>query len=97
MAVKTTQQLRDEYETRRKQYNKTTKFEITMQIEVVDVGDVPADASSINAAAIKAVKNISFGDVIQVLESHTSQLTSSNGLTTKKPFGDVNIVPKRTW
>ncbi len=51
-----------------------------MQIEVVDVGDVPADASTINASAIKAVKNISFEGVIQVLECRTSQKTFPNGI-----------------
>jgi len=69
----------------------TTKFEITMALEVVDVGDVPADTSSLNTAIIKAVKSISNGKVVQVLESHTSQLTFPNGLSLK--FKDETGVP----
>lgn len=63
--------------------SKTTKFKITMELEVADIGNVPVDESSLNAAMIKAAKSISDGKMIQVLNSHTSQLTFPNDLKIK--------------
>lgn len=64
--IKTTEQLRQKLAKERKQRSKATKFEITMQVKVKDVGDVPADRKALQEAITKATENISFGDVIQV-------------------------------
>ncbi|MEK0336602.1 MAG: hypothetical protein QQN41_04110 [Nitrosopumilus sp.] len=42
---------------------KTTKFKITMEIEVKDVGDVPADTSTLRESIHKATENISWDNV----------------------------------
>ena len=41
----------------------TTKFKITMEIEVKDVGDVPADTSALRKSSHKATENISWDNV----------------------------------
>ena len=58
----------------------TTKFEITMTVEVVDVGNVQASSGALHTSVIKAVEGISTGDVIKVIKAHTSQLTFPKGL-----------------
>ena len=54
----------------------TTKFEITMTVDVVDVGDVPTDASALSNAVKEAVEGISSGDVVKVIDIATGTHTS---------------------
>jgi len=72
---KTTEQLRQQVQKTRE--HKTTRFEITMILEVVDVGDVPADASTLADSVKTAIEGISSGDVVKVnwysVGTHTSR------------------------
>lgn len=52
-----------------------TQFEITMTIEVEDVGGIKASSGVLSNSVIKAVENISDGTVVRVVESHVSQKT----------------------
>ena len=61
----------------------TTKFEMTMTIEVKDVGDVPANVGVVSNSAIKAIEAISSGDVVRVTNSHISQKTFQHGIDLK--------------
>lgn len=53
----------------------TTRFEITMIVDVVDVGDVQASSGALHDSIIKAVEGISTGDVVAIIEAHTLQKT----------------------
>lgn len=55
---------------------KTTKFEITMTLEVVDVGGVPANVSVLSDAVKEAIESISSGDVVKITEIATGTHTS---------------------
>ena len=68
--------LRDVNAKSKKKERKTTKFEITMIIEVVDVGDVPADASTLSDTVKEVIEGISSGDVVTVTEIATGTSTS---------------------
>ena len=58
---------------------KTTKFKITMEIEVKDVGDVPADAKALKESIHKATENISWDNAkvvaIEVEKTGTTGIT----------------------
>ena len=60
-----------------------TKFEITMTIEIENVGDVPADSSAVSNSVVKAVENISSGDVVRVTD-----ITTSVTPKVKRPFSN---------
>jgi len=78
---KTTQQLRKQLQETRKQRSQTTKFKITMEIEVVDVGDVPADVLALRESIRKSTENISSGN-IDVITIYVEK-TGATGVTPK--------------
>lgn len=47
---------------------KTTKFYVTMALEIVNVGGIPGDASSISDAIRTEIEGISSGDVVKVTD-----------------------------
>jgi len=59
----------------------TTKFKITMEIEVVDVGDVPADVLVLRESIRKSTENISSGNV-DVIAIYVEK-TGATGVTPK--------------
>lgn len=58
----------------------TTKFKVTMEIEVVDVGNIPASSVALLNSITTKIESISSGDVVKVSNIAVSQKTFPNGL-----------------
>ena len=61
---------------------KTTKFKVSMNIEVVDVGRIPADLLALKKTIVRVIEGISSGDVICVKELYIEK-TGATGVKPK--------------